>query len=72
MDKITVSKNLNGLRGEIAIPADKSISHRAIMLSSLAKGTSTIENISKGADCLSTLEVFKSLGVEADLRMKKL
>lgn len=66
----TVSKS-NILKGEVVIPADKSISHRAVMFSSLAKGISTIENFSKGADCLSTLGVFKSLGVEAEFKDEK-
>lgn len=61
----------NKLFGEIEIPADKSISHRAVMFSSLAKGVSTIENFSKGADCLSTLAVFKNLGVEAQFKDEK-
>ncbi|MFA7658960.1 MAG: 3-phosphoshikimate 1-carboxyvinyltransferase [Candidatus Gastranaerophilaceae bacterium] len=61
----------NALKGEITIPADKSISHRAVMLSSLAKGVSVIENFSKGADCLSTLEVVRSLGVEAEFKDEK-
>lgn len=54
------------LKGEITIPSDKSISHRAVMFSSLAKGETKIENFSRGADCHSTLEVFKKLGVEAE------
>lgn len=66
-----VEKNKNGLNGEIIIPADKSISHRAVMFSSLAKGISRIENFSRGVDCLSTLEVFKSLGVEAEFEDEK-
>lgn len=66
-----VKKINTGLKGEIEIPADKSISHRAVMFSSLAKGVSTIENFSKGADCLSTLGVFKSLGVEAEFKDEK-
>lgn len=61
----------NKLSGEIVIPADKSISHRAVMFSSLAKGVSIIENFSKGADCLSTLGIFKSLGVEAEFKDEK-
>lgn len=52
------------LRGEIIIPADKSVSHRAIMFASLAKGKSIISNFSSGADCWSTLNAFRSLGVE--------
>lgn len=64
-------EKVNKLNGEIEIPADKSISHRAVMFSSLAKGVSRIENFSKGADCLSTLEVFKSLGVKAEFLDEK-
>lgn len=64
-------KKINKLVGEIEIPADKSISHRAVMFSSIAKGVSRIENFSKGADCLSTLEVFKSLGVKAEFLDEK-
>ena len=59
----TVSKTKN-LRGEITIPADKSVSHRAIMLSSLAIGKSIISNFSSGADCWSTLKAFRALGVD--------
>ncbi len=71
MVNVEVNKNSKGLRGEITIPADKSISHRAVMFSSLAKGITTIENFSKGADCHSTLEVFKSLGVDAQIKTEK-
>ena len=63
MDKVVTKKN-NGLRGEITIPPDKSISHRAIMFSSLAKGRSLINNLSRGEDCISTLRLFRSLGVD--------
>ncbi len=51
------------LSGEIKIPSDKSISHRAVMFSSLAKGRSIIKNFSKGADCISSLNVCRNLGV---------
>lgn len=54
------------LRGEITIPADKSISHRAVMLASLSKGKSIIKNFSSGADCKSTLNLFKQLGVDIE------
>ena len=63
MDK-KVKKIYKGLNGSIKIPADKSISHRAIMFSSLANGKSTIKNFSKGQDPNSTLKIFKQLGVE--------
>lgn len=68
--KLEVTKK-NRLKGEVTIPADKSISHRAVMLSSLAKGISEIKNFSHGADCLSTLEVCKSLGVQAEFKDDK-
>lgn len=67
MKKI-VSKNLSGLKGEIEIPADKSISHRAVMFASIAKGTSLIRNFSRGADPLSSLKVFSSLGVKYEFQ----
>ena len=54
----------NGLRGEFVVPGDKSISHRAIMFASLAKGESHIRGLLRGEDCLSTLSAFKSLGIE--------
>ena len=66
----TVSKTKN-LKGEITIPADKSISHRAVMFASLAKGKSLIQNFSNGADCLSTLNLFKQLGTQIDFVDKK-
>lgn len=60
-------KHLNkGLKGEITIPSDKSISHRAVMFSSLANGESIINNFSEGADCKSTLNLFKNLGVNIE------
>ena len=62
MDLIVEKKNK--LSGEVIIPSDKSISHRAIMFSSLAKGNTLVKNFSKGADCHSTLKVFSSLGIE--------
>ena len=61
----TVSKTRN-LKGEITIPADKSISHRAVMFSSIAKGKSIISNFSSGADCHSTLNLFRQLGVKTE------
>ncbi|WP_409298085.1 3-phosphoshikimate 1-carboxyvinyltransferase [Peribacillus sp. SCS-26] len=59
---------LNGasLNGEIHIPGDKSISHRAVMFGSIAKGKTVISNFLPGADCLSTISCFQKLGVEID------
>lgn len=52
-----------GLRGELNIPGDKSISHRAIMFGALADGTTEITNFLQGADCLSTISCFQAMGV---------
>lgn len=62
----TVQKLKKGLKGEITIPADKSVSHRAVMFSSIAKGNCIIKNFSSGADCHSTLNIFKQLGVNIE------
>ena len=64
----TVLKNKNGLKGTITIPSDKSISHRAVMFASLAKGKSVINNFSKGQDPHSSLEICKNLGVNAEFQ----
>lgn len=55
-----------GLRGELAIPGDKSISHRAIMFGALADGTTEITNFLQGADCLSTISCFQAMGVDIE------
>ncbi len=63
---VNVKRSLGGLRGEIEIPADKSISHRAVMFSSLANGKSKIKNFLYASDCRSTVSVFKNLGVDIE------
>jgi 3-phosphoshikimate 1-carboxyvinyltransferase len=50
----------------ITVPGDKSISHRAIMFGSMAKGITTIEGFLPGADCLSTIACFEKLGVQVE------
>lgn len=55
--------NKQGLNGTIRVPGDKSISHRSIMFGALANGTTTVSNFLKGEDCLSTIGVFRALGV---------
>ncbi len=67
MQKI-VEKLKNGLQGEIIIPSDKSISHRAVIFSSLAKGKSIIKNFSKGQDPVSSLKICQKLGIEAEFK----
>lgn len=61
-----IFQKANSLKGEIKIPGDKSISHRAIMLGSLAEGTTEISNFLQGADCLSTIECFRNMGVSIE------
>lgn len=56
----------DSLAGEIRVPGDKSISHRAIMLGSLAKGTTRIDNFLDGEDCLHTIRIFQQLGVHIE------
>lgn len=63
-----VSKSEKPLKGTVTIPSDKSISHRAVIFSALADGISTVNNFSKGADPLSSLEIIKSLGVQAEFK----
>lgn len=54
------------LRGTLTVSGDKSISHRAVMLGSLATGTTEIEGFLPGEDCLSTLRCFRSMGVQIE------
>ena len=54
------------LRGRARVPGDKSVSHRAAMLAALARGRTTITNFSSSADCGSTLECLRRLGVAVE------
>ena len=54
------------LNGELTVPGDKSISHRSIMLGSLAKGTTEVSGFLQGADCLSSISCFEKMGVEIE------
>ena len=56
------------MRGELTVPGDKSISHRAVMLGSIAQGTTEITNFLTGADCLSTIRCFRQMGVSIEER----
>lgn len=60
----TVSFERPVLCGTLQVPGDKSISHRAVMLGSIAKGRTTITGFLDGEDCLSTIDMFRSLGVK--------
>lgn len=59
-------KKAKKLSGSLAIPGDKSISHRAVMFGSLAEGTTRITNFLEGADCLSTISCFRKMGVDIE------
>lgn len=61
-DAVVVSPT-NRLRGELRLPGDKSISHRAAMLASLARGESILENFSSAQDCAATLACLQALGI---------
>lgn len=54
------------LTGRIRVPGDKSISHRSIMLGSLAEGTTEVSGFLQGEDCLCTLQAFRNMGVHIE------
>ena len=55
--------SITGLKGEVSIPGDKSISHRSVMFASLANGMTEIHNFLNGADCLATIDCFRKMGI---------
>lgn len=59
-------KKINHVRGEVTVPGDKSISHRAVMLGALAEGDTHISGFLSGADCLSTIDCFREMGIEIE------
>ena len=62
--EITASK---GLRGTICVAPDKSISHRAVMMGSIAKGKTVIRNFLMGEDCLSTVDCFRKMSIPVEI-----
>lgn len=62
-DLIFLAKPGSSLAGRIRVPGDKSISHRSIMLGSLAEGTTEVEGFLEGEDALATLQAFRDMGV---------
>lgn len=64
------SKASKPLRGELQIPGDKSISHRAVMLGALSDGVTEVTNFLPGADCLSTIGCFRKMGIDIELTEK--
>lgn len=63
---------IKSLKGELTIPGDKSISHRAIMFGSISNGISEITNFLQGADCLSTISCFQKLGIQIENTSEKI
>ena len=63
---LTLNQLAHPLRGELSVPGDKSISHRSIMFSSLASGTSEITGFLESADCLATIDCFQKMGIQID------
>lgn len=56
-------KKISRANGEITVPGDKSISHRSVMLGALANGVTEIDGFLSGADCLSTIDCFRKMGI---------
>lgn len=61
-----VIKPARRIKGEIAVPGDKSISHRAVILSSIAQGTAKVKNFLFAEDTLNTVKAFKSMGISIE------
>jgi 3-phosphoshikimate 1-carboxyvinyltransferase len=59
-------KKVNSLNGELNIPGDKSISHRSIMLGSISEGITEVHGFLNGADCISSMNCFRQMGVDID------
>lgn len=66
MEKVTLKPVNVPLTGNLSVPGDKSISHRAIIFGSLARGKTMISNFLNGEDCLMTIKAFQSMGVKID------
>ncbi|MBQ7794489.1 MAG: 3-phosphoshikimate 1-carboxyvinyltransferase, partial [Clostridia bacterium] len=60
-------KKMNKIRGEVTVPGDKSVSHRGVMLGALSDGITEISGFLTGADCLSTIDCFRTLGINTEV-----
>lgn len=67
-----IFRSVKHMRGEVTIPGDKSISHRAVMFGSLADGLTEVTNFLQGADCLSTIDAFRKMGIEIENTPEKI
>jgi len=61
---------IRGVRGEVSLPGDKSITHRSFIFSSIAEGYSLIKNPNTGDDVLRTLEIMQKIGAEVSFEDK--
>lgn len=64
---MTGIRKINRIKGEVNIPGDKSISHRGVMLGALGDGITEIDGFLTGADCLSTIDCFRNLGIDTEI-----
>lgn len=71
MERIHLTPIKSALTGELTVPGDKSISHRAIIFGSLAQGKTTITRFLDGEDCLMTIKAFQSMGVQIEQKDNK-
>ena len=71
MEKILTNNIQSNLVGVVDVPGDKSISHRAIMIGSIAYGITEIDGCLLGADCLATIDCFRKMGVQIDISEDK-
>ncbi|MEK6617202.1 MAG: 3-phosphoshikimate 1-carboxyvinyltransferase, partial [Nitrospirota bacterium] len=60
------------LKGTLTVPGDKSITHRAVILSALAEGESIITGYCRGEDCLNTVRAFRAMGIRIDEKPDRL
>ncbi len=67
-----IFQKTNYIKGEVTVPGDKSISHRAVMFGALSKGKTEITNFLQGADCLSTIDCFRRLGIRIENQTDKI
>ena len=56
------------IKGRLRVPGDKSISHRAVMFGSISKGITRITGFLNGADCISTISIFKKMGIDIEMK----
>lgn len=72
MESLKLTINMKGLSGSVAVPGDKSISHRSVMFGAISEGITTVSNFLPGDDCLSTIACFRKLGVHIEEQEKEL